>query len=60
MLVSVGSGSNADDPDTHPREFHQADVLDYTPDGKFVEVYALASATDKGSRSVWCVTHTGK
>jgi glucose/arabinose dehydrogenase len=31
MLVSVGSGSNADDPDTHPREFHRADVLEYTP-----------------------------
>src|SRR3984893_4217333 len=40
MLVSVGSGSNADDPDTHPREFHRADVLEYTPEGKFVEGYA--------------------
>src|SRR3984957_4505278 len=40
MLVSVGSGSNADDPDTHPGEFHRADVLEYTPKVKFVEVYA--------------------
>jgi len=40
MLVSVGSGSNVDDPDTHPKEFHRADVLEYTPEGKFVEVYA--------------------
>ncbi|HEV2619582.1 MAG TPA: sorbosone dehydrogenase family protein, partial [Acidobacteriaceae bacterium] len=32
MLVSVGSGSNVDDADTHPREFHRADVLEYTPD----------------------------
>ena len=40
MLVSVGSGSNVDDADTHPREFHRADVLEYTPEGKFVEVYA--------------------
>jgi glucose/arabinose dehydrogenase len=45
MLVSVGSGSNVDDADTHPREFHRADVLEYTPEGKFVEVYATASAT---------------
>jgi hypothetical protein len=30
MLVSVGSGSNADDPDTHPKEFHRADVLEYS------------------------------
>ncbi|MGA3134253.1 MAG: sorbosone dehydrogenase family protein, partial [Terracidiphilus sp.] len=40
MLVSVGSGSNVDDADTHPGEFHRADVLEYTPDGKFIEVYA--------------------
>ena len=40
MLVSVGSGSNVDDADTHPSEFHRADVLEYTPEGKFVEVYA--------------------
>ncbi|HEY1649622.1 MAG TPA: hypothetical protein VGF96_16690 [Terracidiphilus sp.] len=38
MLVSVGSGSNVDDPDTHPREFHRADVLEFTPDGRFIEV----------------------
>ncbi|HSU68422.1 MAG TPA: hypothetical protein VLJ39_16200, partial [Tepidisphaeraceae bacterium] len=40
MFVSVGSGSNIDDPDTHPKEFHRADVLEYTPEGKFVEVWA--------------------
>ena len=40
LLVSVGSGSNADDPDTHPNEFHRADVLEFTPEGQFVEVYA--------------------
>ena len=40
MLVSVGSGSNTDDPDTHPKEFHRPDVLEYTPDGKFVKIYA--------------------
>ena len=40
MLVAVGSGSNVDDPDTHPREIHRANILEYTPEGKFVGVYA--------------------
>jgi glucose/arabinose dehydrogenase len=31
MLVSVGSGSNADDPDTHPREFPKASSSKSTP-----------------------------
>ena len=39
MFVAVGSGSNVDDPDTHPKEMHRADILEYTPDGKFVQVY---------------------
>jgi glucose/arabinose dehydrogenase len=47
LLVSVGSGSNADDPDTHPNEFHRANVLEYTPDGKFVEVYAYGIRNPK-------------
>ena len=37
LFASVGSHSNVDDPDTHPEEFHRADVLEFTPDGKFVE-----------------------
>ncbi len=40
MFVAVGSGSNIDDPDTHPREFHRANVLEFRPDGNFVKVYA--------------------
>jgi glucose/arabinose dehydrogenase len=60
MLVSVGSGSNVDDPDTHPREFHRADVLEYTPDGKFVEVYAsgirncVGEAINPETGALWC------
>jgi len=63
MLVSVGSGSNADDPDTHPREFHRADVLEYTPDGKFVEVYAygirncVGEAINSVTGQLWCSTN---
>ena len=60
MLVSVGSGSNVDDADTHPREFHRADVLEYTPDGKFEEVYAygirncVGEAIEPHTHELWC------
>jgi len=37
LLVAVGSGSNNDDND---REFHRANILEYTPEGKFVGIYA--------------------
>ena len=63
MLVSVGSGSNADDADTHSREFHRADVLEYTPEGKFVEVYAyglrncVGEAINPTTGSLWCSTN---
>jgi glucose/arabinose dehydrogenase len=63
MLVSVGSGSNVDDSDTHPREFHRADVLEYTPDGKFVEVYAsgirncVGEAINPVTGMLWCSTN---
>lgn len=40
MLVSVGSHSNVDDPDTHPAEFHRANILEFTPMGKDLKVYA--------------------
>jgi glucose/arabinose dehydrogenase len=60
MLVSVGSGSNVDDADTHPREFHRADVLEYTPDGKFEDVYAhgirncVGEAINPQTHELWC------
>jgi glucose/arabinose dehydrogenase len=63
MLVSVGSGSNVDDADTHAREFHRADVLEYTPDGKFVEVYAhgirncVGEAINPITGQLWCSTN---
>ena len=63
LLVSVGSGSNVDDADTHPREFHRADVLEYTPDGKFIEVYAnglrncVGEAINPTTGSLWCSTN---
>jgi glucose/arabinose dehydrogenase len=63
MLVSVGSGSNVDDPDTHPNEFHRADVLEYTPTGKFEKVYAsgirncVGEAINPVTGMLWCSTN---
>ena len=60
MLVAVGSGSNVDDPDTHPSEFHRANILEYTPEGKFVRVYAsgirnpVGLGIDPETGEVWC------
>ena len=60
MFISVGSASNIDDPDTHPREFHRADVLEYTPEGKFVKVYAsgirncVGEAINPTTGQLWC------
>jgi glucose/arabinose dehydrogenase len=63
MLVSVGSGSNVDNPDDHPNEFHRADVLEYTPDGKFLKVYAsglrncVGEAINPVTGMLWCSTN---
>ena len=63
MLVSVGSASNADDPDTHPNEFHRADVLEFNPEGKFLKVYAsglrncVGEAINPTTGQLWCSTN---
>ena len=63
MFVSVGSHSNIDDPDTHPAEFHRADVLEFTPEGKFIKVYAsgirncVGEAIEPGTGELWCSTN---
>jgi glucose/arabinose dehydrogenase len=63
MLISVGSGSNIDNPDDHPNEFHRADILEYTPEGKFVEVYAsglrncVGEAINPVTGVLWCSTN---
>ena len=60
MYVAVGSGSNVDDPDTHPLENHRANILEYTPDGKFVRVYASGIRNPVGlgvnpeTGEIWC------
>jgi glucose/arabinose dehydrogenase len=63
MFISVGSASNVDDMDTHPGEFHRADVLEYTPQGKFVKVYAsgirncVGEAINPTTGQLWCSTN---
>jgi glucose/arabinose dehydrogenase len=63
MFVSVGSHSNVDDADTHPEEFHRADVLEFTPEGKFVKIYAsgirncVGEAVNPTTGQLWCSTN---
>jgi glucose/arabinose dehydrogenase len=60
MLVSVGSASNLDNPDVTPNEFHRADVLEFTPEGKFLKVYAsgirncVGEAINPSTGQLWC------
>jgi glucose/arabinose dehydrogenase len=60
LFVGVGSASNLDDPDDHPSETHRADILEYTPDGKFVKVYAAGIRNPSGiavnptTGQLWC------
>jgi len=63
LFASVGSHSNVDDNDTHPEEYHRADVLQFTPDGKFVKVYAwgirncVGEAINPTTGELWCSTN---
>ncbi|HLI04514.1 MAG TPA: PQQ-dependent sugar dehydrogenase [Terracidiphilus sp.] len=63
LFVSVGSHSNIDDPDTHPEEFHRADVLEYTPEGRFVEIWGwgirncVGEAINPITGELWCSTN---
>jgi glucose/arabinose dehydrogenase len=63
LFASVGSHSNIDDPDTHPEEFHRADVLEFTPEGKFIKVYAwgirncVGEAINPVTGQLWCSTN---
>lgn len=59
MFVSVGSHSNVDDPDTHPAEYHRADILEFNPDGSGLRVYAygirnaVGMAVDPTTGELW-------
>jgi len=63
LFASVGSHSNVDDSDTHPEEFHRANVLEFTPEGKFVKIYAwgirncVGEAINPITGQLWCSTN---
>ena len=48
LFIGVGSASNVDDPDDHPSETRRANILEYTPEGKFVKVYASGIRNPSG------------
>ncbi|MGB8770757.1 MAG: sorbosone dehydrogenase family protein [Candidatus Korobacteraceae bacterium] len=61
MFVGVGSGSNIDDPDTHPDEKNRGDILVANPDGSKLQVYAYGIrnaggglAIDPKTGELWC------
>jgi glucose/arabinose dehydrogenase len=61
MFVAVGSGSNVDDPDTHPGEKNRADILACDPENCQLSVYAYGIRNPGGGIAVnpqtgelWC------
>jgi len=61
MFVAVGSGSNVDDPDTHPGEKNRADILACDPEHCVLTVYAYGIrnagggiATNPQTGELWC------
>jgi glucose/arabinose dehydrogenase len=61
MFVAVGSGSNVDDPDTHPGEKDRADILVCDPANCTLSVYAYGIRNAGGGIAVnpqtgelWC------
>lgn len=61
MFVAVGSGSNVDDPDTHPGEKDRADILVCDPSNCVLKVYAYGIrnagggiAVNPQSGDLWC------
>nr|WP_131999199.1 PQQ-dependent sugar dehydrogenase [Acidipila rosea] len=60
MFVAVGSGSNVDDPDTHPAEKNRANILEFNPDGSDMKVYAygirnpVGLAVNPQTGQLWC------
>lgn len=60
LFVGVGSASNDNDPADHPSETHRANILEYTPEGTFVKVYASGIRNPSGlavnptTGQLWC------
>jgi glucose/arabinose dehydrogenase len=61
MFVPVGSASNVDDPDDHPGEKNRADILEFSPDGSSMRIYAYGIRNAGGGIAInpktgelWC------
>jgi len=60
LFLSVGSGSNVNDPDTTPHEKNRADILAFNPDGAGMRVYAagirnpVGLAVNPTTGELWC------
>ena len=61
MFVAVGSRSNVDDPDTTPEEENRADILQFSPAGTDMRVYAYGIRNAGGGLAfnsktgeLWC------
>src|SRR5262249_48026031 len=60
LYVSVGSFSNNDDTDHNPQEVQRANVLEYSPQGDFMRIYAsgirnpVGIAVDPDTGQLWC------
>jgi glucose/arabinose dehydrogenase/mono/diheme cytochrome c family protein len=61
LFVAVGSGSNVNDPDTHPDEKNRADILQCDPSNCVLSVYAYGIRNPGGGIAVnpqtgelWC------
>jgi glucose/arabinose dehydrogenase len=63
LFISVGSVSNIDDPDTHPAEFHRANVLVCNADGSDLKVFAsgirnpVGLAIEPKTGELWTATN---
>jgi glucose/arabinose dehydrogenase len=60
MFVSVGSASNVDDPDVTPAEKNRAAILEFTPDGSEMRIFAygirnaVGLAVNSKTGELWC------
>jgi glucose/arabinose dehydrogenase len=63
MFISVGSGSNIDNPDDHKSEFHRANILEFNPDGSGMRVFAsgirnpVGMAINPTTGELWTATN---
>ena len=60
LFVAVGSLANFDDADNVPAEKNRGNILEYTPEGKFVKIYAsgirnpVGIAMNQLTGELWC------